>query len=135
MHNLCKGLHTCIDLSLLTCPTQVLLPETIHHGNYLIKYWSIVRPLVVFVRQISREQSIRSVDKLFAAGISRHLSKEVDLVFAELFLPFKIIFLVSIYSKWSNIFYRMTFGRGIPHLRLMHTTHDRDKDREWWVSN
>ena len=97
MHILCKGLHTYIDLSLLTCPTQVLLPETIHHGNYLIKYRSIVWPLVVFVKQISREQSIRSVDKFFAAGISRNLSKEVDPVSTELFLPLKTSFIVTFY--------------------------------------
>ena len=58
----------------------------------------IVRPLFVFVKQISREQSIRCVDKFFAAGIIRDFNEEVDPLSAELFgisRPHKWLFLIQ----------------------------------------
>ena len=60
------------------------------------------------MRQISREQSIRIVDKFFVVGISLNLNEEVDPVSVELFYLFKTTLIVTFSTKLQ-----ITYGRWI----------------------
>ena len=53
------------------------------------------------MRQISREQSIRSVDKFFVVGISLNLNEEVDPVSVELFYLFKTTLIVTFSTNYK----------------------------------